>query len=141
MKNSSKDLIRKLTNTRPKPKPETLRTLFIDIQNSNVETLLAEFSATPQKTRSRKKASPLETHAKSSLRKIKGKAGDFLPYLVQAANKRDANSIAKIQSAKSFAAKLAHIESVFGDESKPIVDEALDLFIAENDVSYRLAAN
>lgn len=141
MKNSSKELIRKLTNSRPKPKPETLRNLFIDIQSSSVETLLAEFTTTLKKTGTRKKASPLEAHTKSSLRRIKGKVGDFLPYLIQAASKRDASSISKLRSAKSLAANLAHIQSVFGNQSKSIVDEALERFTTENDVSYRLDAN
>lgn len=141
MRDASKKLLQKLANGRPKPTKQTLENLFTDIQNSTIDALVTEFSPSTQRRPAARTTSPLEAHTKSKLRKVSGRVKDFLPYLMEAAARRDSSSISKLKAGKSLSAKITKIESLFGANAKLVVDEALEKFTSENDVSYRLADN
>ena len=144
MKGTSRTLLKKLANGRPKPSKQTLQSLFSDIQNSRIEDLLNEFSPSsrrppsPKKTGVRK-SSALEVHAKSELRKLGGKVKDFLPYILRSVSSRDSNAVPHFAKAKSLTAFVDKLEEVFEKDANAIVEHALRRFTAENDVSYRLA--
>lgn len=139
MKDASRRLLQKLANGRPKPTKQTLRQLFLDIQGANIDELVSEITETSGRKTSKPKASALETHTKARLRKIGGKAKEFQPYLIDATTLRIPGSVKQFEAAKSLSAKLTTLESLLGKDATLVVNDALEKFISENDVSYRLA--
>lgn len=140
MNESTRKLLRKLANGRPKPSKDALQNLFLDIQNSRLEALTEEFCAKPKTTsKPRVASSPLEVYTKSGLRKIRGKAKDFVPYLLHAAVVADPNCQQHLKPSGSLKSQIDRIAGMFGSNAKSIVDEALKKYTNENDVSYRLA--
>lgn len=141
MRDSSKKLLTKLANGRPKPSKQTLENLFVDIQTSTLEKLIAEFGSTPKRQAARKKTSPLESRTKSQLRKVGGKVKDFVPYLLDAVAHHDSSAAKTFKMTGSLGSQIQKVEKVFGDSSRTIVEEALERFTRENDTSYRLSGN
>lgn len=141
MRDSSRKLLTKLANGRPKPSKQILETLFADIQSANIDELLAEFGSKPKKQTTRRKSSPLELHTKNQLRKVSGKVKDFVPYLLEAVAQRDFDIAKTFKTTDSLGRQIQKVEKAFGNSSRKVVDQALERFTKENDTSYRLVGN
>jgi histone H3/H4 len=116
-----------------------LEEFFVAIQGRSISELLAvcrEFAgeATPARI-----ASPLEGAIKQRLRKVGGKAADFIPYLFEEVAKRTVDGRNVTVSAKmTLSAAVLATERYLGSSAGDAVDAALKTFVTENDVSYQL---
>lgn len=80
-----------------------------------------------------------EAWIKRELRRVHGKAADFLPYLFESVcTALGCSQDIEIRRAPSLAAMVAATERLLGSKTRPVIEDSLRQYIAENDVSYRL---
>lgn len=80
----------------------------------------------------------LEAEVKRRLRKVGGKAADFVPYLLDAVSKRIGGGDALPAKGITLSKALTSAARLLGGGASDAVEEALRSYVAENDVSYRL---
>lgn len=90
-------------------------------------------------TKSPPPTSELEASLKQKLRKVGGKASDFVPYLVDAISDNLVGS-GKLELPKkpSLGAAVAAAEQLLGGKAKAAATKAFEKYVEENDVSYHL---
>jgi len=140
---AAKRLLEKLLRTRPKPDEQALTELFMAIKSTPLQDLIGmvrqRAPADANVTEAVRTPAELEAEIKRQLRKVGGKAADFLPYLLDAIMERAPRgtrppAVKGLTLAKglTFAAEMSELNL------SSCVESAMATFVSENDVSYRL---
>lgn len=83
--------------------------------------------------------SGLESWLKLELRRVHGKAADYLPYLFESlCSALGCSDDVRIARSTPLSTMVAVTERLLGPEAKPVLEDSLRRFIAENDVRYRM---
>lgn len=83
--------------------------------------------------------SELEASLKQQIRKVGGKAAEFVPYLVHEISEQIVGAQAlELPRKPTLAAAVAAAEQMLGSQAPAVAQRALARYIEENDVSYKL---
>lgn len=85
-----------------------------------------------------KVGSSVEAEIKSRLRKVGGKAADFVPYLMGTLIELGGGVPSNIKKMPSISEALALVESSLGSKAAEAVSIAFAKYLADYDVSYKL---
>src|SRR5262245_28578627 len=117
MNESAKNILARLLKTKPKPTEKALKEFFVAIKGHSISELLEackEIGAPG--------ASPIEATVKQRLRKVGGKAEDFIPYLWEEAGLEVApNSLPK---KPTLSAALEAIQNISGRDAIKTIEAA-----------------
>jgi hypothetical protein len=147
MNTDARALLEKLLRTRPRPDERALTELFMAIKSTPIQDLLAMVrrdrpegeGAAAVAGSSSTPATELEAEVKRRLRKVGGKAQDFLPYLFDTMRKKLPGAPGPTPgNGMTLGKALAACIQALGEDAQQVVDSALESYVAENDVSYRL---
>jgi hypothetical protein len=137
MNAEAKALLDRLLRMRPKPSEAAVKELMMAIKATPIDELMKLIrgvAAGPTAS-----GSPLEASLKKRLRKVGGKAVDFVPYLVDEVGKSLVGS-GKLDLPKkpSLGAAVAAAEQLLGAKAAAVATKAFEKYVEENDISYRL---
>lgn len=139
MKPAAKALLEKLLRTRPKPDERAMRELFMAIKATPIQDLMAMIGGSRGGGKvAQALPAELEAEVKRQLRKVGGKAADFVPYLLDAINARSSDQPVPSTKGLTLGKALSMAVDHLGPATQAAVDEALRAYVSENDVSYRL---
>jgi len=136
MNKEALSLLQRLQRTRPRPSEAALKELLVAIKTTPLEEILGLLFGN---TSGNAASSSIEASLKQRIRKVGGKAADFVPYLIEEISIRATGS-AKLELPRkpTLAAAVAAAEQILGQSAKAATDKAFEKYVEENDVSYQL---
>ena len=136
MKPKARGLLKKIIQMRPKPSIKALEELFVEIKSTDLDSLKEVVRTLQNET---VEPTALETLIKRELRRVQGKAGDFIPYLLdELASRGFANEARMLPAKVTLKSVVSLVEQLLESDASLAAENALKKYIDENDVSYKL---